>query len=73
VRGTAEVVLESAPVPHRDAFLRLTVPFSLVGLPALSLPFAEAGGLPLGLQVVTSRGEDGKALELGRWLERLAR
>ncbi len=70
LRGTAQVSLESGDVPQRTAFLRLTVPFNITGLPALSVPFARAGGvLPLGVQIVTARGRDLEALDLGTWLE----
>jgi aspartyl-tRNA(Asn)/glutamyl-tRNA(Gln) amidotransferase subunit A len=70
MRGTQEVLLESGMRPHRNAFIELTVPFSLVGVPTLSLPFAKESGLPVGLQIVTAKGEDALALELGWWLEK---
>jgi aspartyl-tRNA(Asn)/glutamyl-tRNA(Gln) amidotransferase subunit A len=70
VRGTTEVILESGMRSHRNAFIELTIPFSLVGLPTLSVPFAEESGLPVGLQIVAARGDDSTALELGWWLER---
>ena len=37
-----------------------TVPTSLLGVPTLALPVLEADGLPLGLQVIGFRDEDGK-------------
>ncbi len=70
LRGTQTVQLESGEKAHRDAFIELTLPFSLVGVPALSLPFARVDGLPVGLQVVTAKGNDALALEIGTWLER---
>ncbi len=69
-RGTQEVELESGKRSHRNAFIELTVPFSLVGVPTLSIPFTQDNGLPVGLQIVTARGEDTTALELGWWVER---
>ena len=69
-RGTQEVMLESGLRAHRDAFIELTIPFSLVGLPTLSMPFTKESGLPVGLQIVTARGDDALALDLGWWLER---
>ena len=68
-RGTTTVLLESGPQTHRNAYLELTAPFSLAGLPTLSLPFMLEGGLPVGLQVVGATGADLRVLELGAWLE----
>lgn len=67
--GTEEVELESGRKGHREAFLTLTLPFSLLGVPALSLPFARVDGMPVGLQVVGPYAEDGKVLAIGGWLE----
>jgi Asp-tRNA(Asn)/Glu-tRNA(Gln) amidotransferase A subunit family amidase len=36
--------------------------WTYLGVPAISLPLLEAGGLPLGVQLVGSYGEDGKLL-----------
>ena len=69
VRGTSEVTLESGPKNHRSAFIELTYPFSMVGVPALSLPFAWFDGLPVGLQVIAQHGEDARVLEIGLLLE----
>jgi aspartyl-tRNA(Asn)/glutamyl-tRNA(Gln) amidotransferase subunit A len=68
-RGTITVMLESGPQTHRNAYIELTAPFSLAGLPTLSLPFMHEDGLPVGLQVVGATGADARVLELGVWLE----
>lgn len=68
--GTQTVQLESGVRAHRDAFIELTLPFSLVGVPALSLPFTTVDGLPVGLQIITAKGNDALALEIGAWLEK---
>jgi aspartyl-tRNA(Asn)/glutamyl-tRNA(Gln) amidotransferase subunit A len=68
-RGTTQVVLESGTVTHRNAFLELTAPFSLVGLPTLSMPFTKVDGLPIGLQIVGARDADAHVLEIGLMLE----
>ena len=70
LRGTQEVMLESGLCSHRNAYIELTIPFSLVGLPTLSMPFTKETGMPVGLQIVAARGDDSTALELGWWLER---
>jgi Asp-tRNA(Asn)/Glu-tRNA(Gln) amidotransferase A subunit family amidase len=44
------------------------VPASLLGVPALSLPLFEVGGMPLGLQVVGYRDRDADAFANAAWL-----
>jgi aspartyl-tRNA(Asn)/glutamyl-tRNA(Gln) amidotransferase subunit A len=70
-RGTTEITIESGPKNLRLAILHLTAPAAFAGVPALSLPFAEVNGLPLGLQVVTPFGADERALYVGMWIERV--
>ncbi|MER6811946.1 amidase [Spirillospora sp. NPDC000708] len=42
----------------QPALLSLTCPWNVLGLPALSVPAGRAGGLPVGLQLVTSPGRE---------------
>jgi amidase len=53
---------ELAPV--RPATLRLTCVASICGAPALSLPLAEVGGLPLGVCLIGAPGSDRSLLDL---------
>ncbi len=46
-----------------------TVPVSLAGLPALSLPCGIADGLPVGLQIIAAHGADGDLIRAGRAVE----
>jgi aspartyl-tRNA(Asn)/glutamyl-tRNA(Gln) amidotransferase subunit A len=74
VRGTSSVRLESGLHSHRNAYIELTAPFSLAGLPTLCLPFmmvqtAPERRMPVGLQVVCADRADARALEIGVWLE----
>ncbi len=46
-----------------------TLPFSLTGQPALSVPAGWADGLPLGVQIVARRWRDDVALAVGQALE----
>lgn len=39
------------------------------GCPCVSLPLMEADGLPMGVQLVGARGDDGRLLRTARWLE----
>jgi Asp-tRNA(Asn)/Glu-tRNA(Gln) amidotransferase A subunit family amidase len=44
------------------------VPASLLGVPALSLPVFEAGGMPLGLQVIGYFDRDADTFAMANWL-----
>ena len=70
LRGQLQVeVAGGATMATRDAVLGQTLPFSLVGVPALSLPMGDAAGLPASLQLVAARDADARLLALGRWVE----
>ena len=43
--------------------------WTYLGMPAISLPLLEADGLPLGVQLVGPRRDDGRLLRTARWLE----
>jgi len=57
-----------APGPQLP-FLALTIPFSLGGFPAITLPIGETNGMPVGLQIVGRRGEDTLVLSAAAALE----
>lgn len=42
--------------------------WTYLGVPAVTLPLLSADGLPLGVQLVGRRGEDGRLLRTARWL-----
>ena len=44
-------------------------PWTYLGVPCISLPKLNVSGLPLGLQIVGKRGEDGKLLRTAHWLD----
>ena len=44
--------------------------WTMTGVPAVSLPLLEANGLPMGVQLVGPRRDDGRLLRTARWLER---
>jgi Asp-tRNA(Asn)/Glu-tRNA(Gln) amidotransferase A subunit family amidase len=55
----------------REAVIRLTFPFNVLGWPALALPCGPAeDGLPASVQLVTPVGEDARVLTAGSLLER---
>jgi aspartyl-tRNA(Asn)/glutamyl-tRNA(Gln) amidotransferase subunit A len=53
--GAAHVEVDGTAVEVRAALLSLTLPFSLLGLPAVSVPAPGVPGLPAGVQVVALR------------------
>ena len=59
--------------PVDGALVRLTAPFNLTGLPALSVPFGAAAGLPIGVQVVGQWNDETRVLAVGRLIEEEAR
>jgi aspartyl-tRNA(Asn)/glutamyl-tRNA(Gln) amidotransferase subunit A len=67
--GDQSVTVRDQTLPIELVLTRLTSPFNAVGLPALSVPVALAGGLPVGLQVVGRRLEDDLVLNVGRLVE----
>jgi len=69
LRGQIEVQVEGGTTTVREAVLGQTLPFSLCGLPTLSLPLGLVDGLPVGLQIVARRDADAALLALGRWVE----
>ncbi len=70
LRGQVDVeVADGLRMSVREAVLGQTLPFSLTGLPALSLPMGRAEGLPASLQLVAARDADARLLALGRWVE----
>ena len=58
--------------PVDGALVRLTSPFNLSGVPALSVPFGAAAGLPVGVQVVGPWNDEPRVLAVGRLIEALA-
>ena len=67
--GQQLVEIDGSSVEIREALLSCTSPYSMIGLPAVSVPLKEAGGLPVGLQIIGPPGGDGMVLELARLVE----
>jgi aspartyl-tRNA(Asn)/glutamyl-tRNA(Gln) amidotransferase subunit A len=51
------------------ALVRLTQPFNLAGVPALSVPCGRLNGLPVGLQLVAPWDEEGRLLGVAELIE----
>jgi Asp-tRNA(Asn)/Glu-tRNA(Gln) amidotransferase A subunit family amidase len=42
--------------------------WTFIGVPAITLPILEADGMPMGVQLIGRRGDDGRLLRAARWL-----
>lgn len=51
------------------AYDALTCPANLAGVCAMSIPAGEIGGVPVGMQVICGKGEEGKMLSIAREFE----
>jgi aspartyl-tRNA(Asn)/glutamyl-tRNA(Gln) amidotransferase subunit A len=71
VIGERAVRWRAAQEPVDGALVRLTSPFNLSGLPALSVPCGETGGLPVGVQLVGRWNDEARVLAVGRLIEEL--
>jgi Asp-tRNA(Asn)/Glu-tRNA(Gln) amidotransferase A subunit family amidase len=52
--------------PHLGLY---TQPLSFIGLPVLSVPVAQAGSLPVGVQIIAAPYQEAKVLRVAQWLE----
>jgi aspartyl-tRNA(Asn)/glutamyl-tRNA(Gln) amidotransferase subunit A len=68
LRGQTEVEVEGGIMTVREAVLGQTLPFSMCGLPTISIPMGMLAGLPVGLQIVCARGNDSMLLAFADWL-----
>jgi aspartyl-tRNA(Asn)/glutamyl-tRNA(Gln) amidotransferase subunit A len=69
--GERLVEVNGRKVEVRSALIGMTLPFNVVGFPAVSLPAGLARGLPVGVQLVAGPFEEAKLLRLASSIERL--
>jgi len=69
--GQRTVRWQDGEEPVDGALVRLTQPFNLAGVPALSVPCGLTGGLPVGLQLVAPWMEESRLLAVGALVESL--
>ncbi|OLE35322.1 MAG: hypothetical protein AUG48_10975 [Actinobacteria bacterium 13_1_20CM_3_68_9] len=72
VVGERTVRWRSGEEPVDAALVRFTAPFNLTGLPALSVPYGTADGLPVGVQLVGQWNDEARLLAVGGLIEELA-
>jgi aspartyl-tRNA(Asn)/glutamyl-tRNA(Gln) amidotransferase subunit A len=71
--GARTINWRTGPEPVDGTLVRLTAPFNLTGVPALSVPWGQALGLPIGLQVVGRWNDEATVLAVGRQLEAISK
>lgn len=69
--GQKVVDVDGRQIETRLALIGLTLPFNVVGFPAVSLPAGLSNGLPVGVQLVAGPFEEAKLLRLASALEEL--
>jgi Asp-tRNA(Asn)/Glu-tRNA(Gln) amidotransferase A subunit family amidase len=47
--------------------------WTYLGVPCVTLPRLSVDGLPMGVQLVSTRGDEGRLLRTARWLDRWIR
>lgn len=62
--GQSSVAVKSSDVDVYSALVRLTLPFNVVGFPALSMPIGLSDGLPVGAQLVARPFDELSLLQL---------
>ena len=67
--GQKTFVLDGSETPLRPNIGVYTQPISFIGLPVVAVPVAAAGGLPIGVQIITAPWREDIALRIARALE----
>jgi len=71
-QADADILIDGVTENSTVALLRLTMPFNLAGLPAISLPCGySAGSLPIGLQIVGKPFEESMVLRVAHAYQQL--
>jgi len=71
-QADTEILIDGVTEKATVALLRLTMPFNLAGLPAISLPCGfSAGGLPIGLQIAGKPFEESMILRIAHAYQQL--
>jgi 1-carboxybiuret hydrolase len=67
--GQKTFVLDGTEMPLRPNIGIYTQPISFIGLPVVAVPVALAGGLPIGVQIITAPWREDMALRIAHDLE----
>src|SRR5262249_53674126 len=61
---------EAEGAAYRSRLLLLSITATIGGLPQISLPLADNGGIPVGLSLIAARGSDRQLLRLAEAIEK---
>ncbi len=67
--GTETLELAGEKLPLRPSLGLLTQPISFIGLPVVTVPVRQNGGLPIGVQLIAPPWHEARALRVARALE----
>jgi Asp-tRNA(Asn)/Glu-tRNA(Gln) amidotransferase A subunit family amidase len=75
IRDYGTILTPAAPGPAPEGLASTGNPvfctlWTYLGVPSVSLPLLEANGLPIGVQLIGARRDDGRLLRAARWLAR---
>ncbi|MGE0406228.1 MAG: amidase family protein [Candidatus Korobacteraceae bacterium] len=75
-KGTPAIFMPAATGPALRGLAstgdpRMNAPWTALGTPAISIPMLILNGLPLGLQITTNHGQDGRLLQTALRLQHI--
>ncbi len=67
--GQDSMILNGVSMPLRPNMGLFTQPISFIGLPVVTVPVQQQGGMPIGVQIIAAPHCEDKAMRVAAWLE----